>query len=573
MHNRRRKTIIIHVSSISTLFALSVLVWFFFPTVLKVISPTRYVHYSFARTGEILSAEASAINDFFRLPDLSDSDIKQLSADLNNMTIDLSYGHRDIVSINMNNHNIGVDLLHDIDAKQASLDFTTGWNGEVFLLSMFADMNQVALGLDDRISWVVNTSTFGKDLSRIGLPIDEDMDLDLGFIFPDVISKDTKEEVATIIEDFIKSLNFRKNNEVDNLTEFSGVIMTTALEGPDFKTFLNEITDCLYGQNERGIELKRSIMQLNNESHDLTVFICNAHIIRAVQLDISTGVDTILSVSIQLADEQNLLDHIVFDLIIQNAYDMHSYHINSKGKHVSTEQGFYNVTTITGFDTGTIQLTTELSNNGELYIETQIDDTKVLAVGSFNTTEESLDITLSTVEISIPFGYVRLSGDLDFAYGKASSTVHNITHNAYYLSDFDIYHFSLLFQVIWDILKQDQTLMEMFGQPFINFTLDYVLGEQLGAQIIDIFGERTTDIMDIIVHLFSRNKPVTGSDLLAELIGNLYGDLFSDTSESILNALVGDILPDGLTETIDDFLGDGIQSTFLNLIESLIVNR
>ena len=577
MLGKRKKTIMVLAIITGSLAVICTILWIFFPVILRALFPTWYTHYSLVRTNKILSAEVSVINDFFDFPDLSDSYTKHLAVDLSNMSAGLSYDKWDIAAIDLTKLNIGIDLLHDREEKQASLDLNAGWDGIDFPLTLFTDIDRVALGFDDKISWVANAKTFGKELAGLGLPVDEDMELDLGFLFPDVISEEAREESGNLAKSFFNSLKFKRCKDADNLAGYTGTAMTAVVDGQEFQAFLYDLIDCRYGQSDRGNQLKQRIDQMHAEQHELTLFINEMHHAQAVQADISTGFDSKVSALIQLAGEQNMLDNIIIDVSIQNSYGGDLYHINSSGLHVPTDGLFTSTTVISGFDNGTMHLYIETDNSGALFISTRTDSFTILATGQLGTTEDTINIMLNTVDLSASLGSIRLTGDLGLSYGNTTSHVHDITYNAYSISDFDFRQLRLLFQIIWDIIRQDRDLMEMFGQQFFSYVMSTMFGDRTGAAIMDILGDDIGDYLDLFDRLISSEsgdvKTLLGI-ILDSPFGNKLKDQLSDQRSNILDGILEGVLGENRSEEIADLLdkiiGDNIPPLLSDLLESVL---
>jgi len=565
MLGKHKKTITILAVVTGSLAVICTIIWIFFPVILRAIFPTWYTHYSLARTNKILSTEFSVINDFFAFPDLSDSYAKHLAADLSNMSASLSYNEWDITAIDLTKTDIRIDLLHDREEKQASLGLTVGWDGIDFPLTLFTDIDRVALGLDDKISWVADAKTLGRELAGLGFPVDEDMELDLGFLFPDVISEEAREESGNLTKTFFRSLKFKRCKDADSLAGFTGTATTAVVDGQEFQAFLYDLIDCRYGLSDRGNELKQCIEPMYAEHHELTLFISETHHAQAVQADISTGFDSKVSVLIQLAGEQNMLDNVIIDVSIQNSYGGESYHINSSGLHVPTDGMFTSTTVISGFDIGTVHLLTETYKSGALSISTRTDNFTIFATGRLGTTEDTINIMLNTVDLSASPASVRLAGDLSFSYGNASSHVHDITHNAYRISDFDFRQLSLLSQIIWDIIRQDRELIEMFGQQFSNFMLSTMFGDRTSAVIMDMLGDDIGDYLDLFDRLISSESGDVEALLgiiLDSPIGNKVKDQLSDQYSNILDyvleGILGETTSEKIADLLDEIIGDYI---------------
>jgi hypothetical protein len=485
--------------------------------------------------------EISAINSFFDFPDLSDSDVLHFSADIENLSVALSYDEWDIGAIDLTKLTFGADLIHDRDAKQASLDLVTGWDGVDFPLTLFTNTDQIALGFSDGTSWIVNASTFGKELAGLGLPVDENLELDLGFLFPDIISTGEREKTDTGIYDFFMSLRFRKDNDVDFFPEFNATAMTARIEGSAFHSFLNNVVDNMFGTSGYAIELKRNIEHIYTENHEFTVYICQAHIIRAIRLNALTGNDTNLLLTVRLEGEQSMLDHILVDVTIQNSNGTQSYHADSKGIHVPVNDVFTSSIVIDGFETGKAEISAELNAAGSMFFSIQSDSCSIIVSGLLSTAEESVHISFGSVDVSSYFGSVCLSGDLDFSFGAASSKVHDITDYAQSIADFELQHFIVPVQILWNILRQDQALTDIFGHQFITFIIDALLGEQVSAFAIDILGDRIFDAMDIIIYLLGDETGINVSSIFSiinELYGSQIGGWVVDNIDNVISYII-----------------------------------
>ena len=552
MFNIKRKTGIILAAIMAVVVILGIVVWVFFPVILRNVFPTMYTYYALSRTAGVLSDELSEIGEFFDFPDLSDSDVKRLSVELDGISAGLGYGRWDATVVNLPKLSVGIELLHDREAKQASLDLYAGWDNRTILLTLFTNVEQVAFGLGDNASWVVDSKDFGKELARLGLPVHEEMELDLGFLFPDVISDEERADALKIFMDFSKSLRFRRNKNTDFPIGFEGSAMTTVIDGESFRAFLHDLMDSPFGKSSMNAEILESVLQSSGGDHELTFFIGKDNIIQAVQADFMMENNSMASVMIQLTGEQNMLDGIIIEVNISNDLGRRSYSIESNGRHVPVGGVFTNTTIFRGFDFGEIQLDTEINNNGALSIAMQSGSFTTVVSGLYYTTSELIGVALNTVEVHTPYGFLSLDGGLNLEFGNAATGVRDITINAYNLADFewDFAHFRLLFQIVWEVLLQDQTLMDMFGQQFIDLVLRSLLGDQLGSFIMDLLGDQIVEVMDLLITQIGDVADLIG-DIIREQIGNI-GDAIGDLIEDIVPERLRDLLDEIFRQRIPD---------------------
>ena len=552
----KRKTIIIIAISVCLVNITGILIWLFFPAILRSISPTLYTGYAFNETKKVISTELSEINNFFDFPDFLDSDIKQLTIDLNNINADISYGGVKSPDIDLTKLDIGIDILYDRVAKQASLGLNTGWDGNSFMLTLFTNVEQIALELNDDSAWVVNAGSFGNELDEIGLNVDKDMELDLGFLFPDIISDEAKENTLQIAAEFFKALKFRRDRDSDYFDKSNGTTMTTIISGIELQDFFNDLIESYYGQSEMGNELRHFIQQTEYTDYKLDIFINNNHIIQAILLSVITDTDTDMIFSLQLPEELNLLDHIILDINIRNDHGSHMYTLESKGRHVPVDGIFSNITTITGFDAGIIVVSSEIQKNGSFSFTTQVGLFSLDAGGSLCTDSETIMFSLHKLYVeAYQYGSLSLLGDMVLSYGKTSSVLRDISADAQAVADMEIGKFLPVFLIVWEILQQDQILMDMFSEPIFDFAVTFVFGDQLGSYINDYLDIHGAGILDTLFDLFSGHLSDAFSNILENImLDNLidmldgFGDYLSETIENRLNDL--------LSGLFDFFQGD-----------------
>jgi len=556
----KKKTIIIIAISACTVLISGILIWLFFPAILRGISPTLYTRYALNETHKVISTELSGINDFFEFPELSDDDIKHLAVDLSDISASINYGGFSSPHINLAKLDIGIDLLYDRAGKQASLDLRTGWDGSSFLLTIFTNVQQIALGVNDGTSWAVDAESIGRDLAKMGLPVDEDLELDLGFLFPDIISDEAKEKTHQIVADFFKSLKFGRDRNTEHITDSTAVVMTANIDGAEFQKFIGDMIESYFENSDRASELQRRFDHFNFVDFDLAVFIKDDHTIQAVRLSASAdpasadpAFETVLTV--QLAGEENMLDHIIVDVSIINNSISHTYTIESKGQHVPVDGVFTDTTIITGFDIGDVQLSSEIRKDESLSFTIQAGPVVLDASGLLNANDELISLTLHNLNIeSVRHGSLNLYGDIGFSYGIAASEINDITADAKNVADIEIFKFLPLFMIVWEVLQQDQILMEMFGEPIYDLVVSFVLGDRLGSYITDYLDISGTGILDTLFDLFGGQL----SDAFGSILENL---MLDNLSEILVN--FGDFLNETVSDRLDD-LFSGLFDFFQN---------
>ena len=554
MFGLQKKTIIILAALISFVILAGILIWIFFPVILRWISPTLYTRYAFNETGKMIQTELIEINEFFGFPEFSDSDIKHFSAGLKDISAGISYGGFSSPDINLSKIDIGATLLYDRADKKASLDFSAGWDGSAFLMTLFTNVEQIALGINKDTSWVVNAKSFGKELAGIGLPVDEKLELDLAFLFPDIISDEVKENALLLAADFFKSLKFSRVRSFDHFTGPDGILMTTVIGGEDFQDFITEMIDCYFGRSDTGDYLRSSVLHVDSTDYELAVFINKNHIVQAVKLssyvkpDSDYDSERDLYISLQFPDPQNLLDHIVFDISIIKNDIRHDFSLESKGRHVPVDGVITDTTTITGFDIGDVLLRSEIREEGSLSISVQTGSFTLNTDGSLNITDNNVGLALSSLDMEfLRHLSLNLSGDLTLSYGIAASELNDITIGAQSISDVEIFKFLPLFMIVWEILQQDHILMDMVGEPLYDLVLSFVFGNKLGSFINDFIDISGVGILDTLFDLFGGQ--------LSEVFSELLESLMLDNLAGILNSF-GDFINETIGERLNDLFAD-----------------
>ena len=530
---QKKKIIIISSIAGGSLVVLGLLIWLLFPVLLRAFSPTLYTQYSLVRTGNVLSAEAKKIDNFFGFPDFSDSGATRVAVDIDGLSAGLSFGNFNTPRLDLSKLNLGVEVLHDRDDKQALLNLRAGWDEKAFNLALFANTKQIALGFTGQTSFVINQKTFGKELAGLGLPIDEEMELDLGFLFPDALSDEEKEEVLTSIMDFVKSLKFKRNKDVSNPDVSGGVAMTATFDGTALKELLTELADLYYWQPYSEDNLYGMIRQIRSGEHELTFFIDRKHHIRAVQVDVSTDIYPNVSVSAQLTGAKNMLDYISLEVLLDDNRDKRSFTFKSEGQHIPVDGLFSSATAIDGFDIGKIRFDTELNEDGSLSISTNIGFASLTGTGRFYSADDIFGITLKSAELNaLPYISATLTGELGIEYGNDISELRDITIGAHDIADIEISNFFSLFQVIWEIVRQDQTLMDIIGKQLTDFIINSLLGNRLGAYVLDLLGDRPGEILSFINNLLSGEYGGI-MDLLRYIIGDQIGGVLDSLGEQL----------------------------------------
>jgi len=565
MLGKKRKIIIISSVSLASIIALSLVLWLFFPVILRAISPTWYTQYAFSRTGRALSAEFAEINDFFNFPDFSDSDVMQLTVDSSNHFANIDYGGLLSPGINLSKLNIGVDMLYDRSTKQASIDLHTGWDDKSFLITLYTNVRQIALGFNDNISWAVNADSIGKYLAGLGLPVDEELTLDLGLLFPDIIAQEKMEDVLVIVQDFFKSLKFSKNEDADYFIHDHGTVMTALICGNEFKNLVYDIVESYYGSSKTGDEIRQSIANLNTADHELTVHICNRHYIQAARVTVNTDTDSTVILTAQ-GFGPRILDHNLLEIKIGNDYNYNLYSLESKGQHVPVDDRIIGTTTISGFDTGEIQMSYDIEKDRSLSITAQIGQAAFDARGVLNVDDDKIDVNLHMCNIEMEFhqlGTVYLSGGLNITFGKASNEIRDITAGAHNIADFEIVELYPLLQIILDIITQNDVLIDIFGTQLNELILTTLFGEQFASYIIDILGGNAEDLLNLLNSLLDgRTDSILDllvgffSDRLFDGLGDLLGGDFIDSIIGQLGDILSNLLENGLPDNLSDLLGD-----------------
>jgi hypothetical protein len=263
---------------------------------------------------------------------------------------------------------------------------------------------------------------------------------------------------------------------------------------------------------------------------------------------------------------ENILDHILLDVRIGNDYSYITYSLESKGQHVPVDSSFTNTTTISGFDIGTIQMRSEIEKDRSLSITAQLGSFKFDARGSLHTDDDKIEVSLHScnIDLEIPqFGTVYLSGGLNITYGKASQEIRNIADGAHNIADFEIIQLYPLFQIVWNIITQDSTLLDIFGTQFYDMILTTLFGEQFASYITDILDDGAEGILDILNSLLDGRADnvldlLTGffGDRLFDGLGDFLGGDFIDNITGQLGDILNDILENDLLDNLGDWIGD-----------------
>jgi len=507
MFRKKRNIIILSAILLVLTAALGIILWFFFPVILRAVSPTRYTHYALARTGKILSAEIAEINDFFDFPDLSGSDVTHLTIDASGISANLSYGGLTVPGINLSNLGIGIDLLHDRGTKQASLDLYTSFNDNSFFLTLYTNVEQIALGINNDISWAVNADSIGKELAGLGLPVPEDFQLDLGFLFPDILDEGKMEDIAILLQDFIKSLKFIRNKSAGFFINEDGAVMTALISSSAFESLV----------------------------YELSVHITKDHIVQAARVTVNVNTDSTFILTAQLFGSQNMLNHILLDAKIGNDLSYSLYSLESKGQNVPVDNKIIGTTIINGFDTGEIQVSYDIEKDRALFITAQLGGAALDIKGALHTDDDKIGLNL--IDIHLIFnqvGTVKLSGNFDIAFGKASQEIRDLTDGAYNIADFEVFELFTLLQIVWDIIRQDQTLVDIIAPQLIDLILTHFLGNILSSILTDQFGEVFANLLSDVLHDIITEHFV---DILDIILNNDVLDNLSDLLGELLSWL------------------------------------
>ena len=490
----KRNTIIISAISLALLAILVTVIWLFFPIILRTISPTWYAQYAFVRTINIVREEITEVNDFFDFPDFSNSDIMRLTIDSSDISANVSYGGFFSPSVNLSNLNIGIDLLHDRNTKQASLDLNTSWGDNSFLLTLYTNVTQVAFGINDRVSWAANADSIGKEFASLELPVDEDLKLDLGFLFPDIADDSKAEDFLIPVQDFFMSLRFRRSESADYFANDNGTVVTALICGNELESLVHDIYS-LYGLSEANDELRDIIANISDSDHELTVLINEEHFVEAVHITVNVNTNSTVILTAQLLGTENMIDHILLDVRIEDEHSYQVYSLESKGQHVPVDSKLTNTTTIIGFDIGEIQICSEIREDRALSIAAQLGSTELDIEGVLHVGDDTIGLNLHNVNFELNwFGTFSMSGGFNISLGTTSQEIRDITSGAYNIADFETAEFYTLYQVMWDVIRQDQTLIEMFGRQLYDFVLTSLFGEQTASFLKEIFDDSVADV-------------------------------------------------------------------------------
>ncbi|MDR2599679.1 MAG: hypothetical protein LBC73_05330 [Oscillospiraceae bacterium] len=240
---RSRSKLLLFISIlISLIILISVLIWLFFPIILKTISPTWYTLYSLNNTIKTHNTKISTIEKIFDFSDSADSNTVQITADFSDITLTLDNNALNLydVPIDLSELHIKAKLLHGNSLKQASIDADISLNDLLLPITLYTDVDKTAFTLNDE-SWMVNNKDFGAELSSLGLPIADDIQLNLSFLFPDIYNDEDNMETVDRISDFVKSLRFNRNLIPNNIPLQNVVAMTTITEGFELTFFINDL--------------------------------------------------------------------------------------------------------------------------------------------------------------------------------------------------------------------------------------------------------------------------------------------------------------------------------------------
>jgi len=428
-----------------------------------------------------------------------------LTIDSSDISANVSYGGFFSPSVNLSNLNIGIDLLHDRNTKQASLDLNTSWGDNSFLLTLYANETQVAFGIDDNVSWAVNADSIGKELAGLGLPVDEDLEIDLGFLFPGFGGEGRDVDIPMLMENFVRLLTFVRSGGVRYFTNDDGTVVTARVCG----NALENLIYSFYGSSEADDEIRDSIANISASDHELTVFINKEHFVEAVHITVNVNTSSTVILTAQLLGTENMIDHILLDVRIEDEHSYQMYSLESKGQHVPTDSKFTNTTTISGFDIGEIHISSEIREGRELSIAAQLGSTEFDIEGVLYVGDDTIGLNLHNVNLEFNwFGTINMSGGFNIALGTTSQEIRDITSGAYNIADFETFEFYTLFQIVWDVVRQDRTLIEMIGTQLYDFVLTSLFGEQIASYIRDTFDDSVAEVLDRL------------NDLLAERVDN-----------------------------------------------------
>jgi len=525
MQSKKKKMIIITAIITVSLVILGMLVWLFFPVILRAVNPTWYTQYAIAKTGRTLSSEITELNSFLNNTNYSEADVIHMELGLSDISISIDAIDSVTLKPDLSKLNLGLDLLYDKTGKQASLDILTGWDDRSFVVTLFTNVQQLALGFNDDISWVVNTGSIGKELAGLGLPVDDDFALDLSFLFPEDEEDGIPDEIQAITRDFFKSLRFKRGDSADNFIGSDGTVMTAVIDGKELHDFLGDMIYNYFGETELGSDLRYIIRNTYIYEHELTLIINKEHIIQAVNITVNVDSDSSVEIAAQLSGEKYLLDHILLGITWKNGDARNFYSIGIKGHNIS--------------------------------------------------------IGLKQQEA------FELTGNLTLMIGEATQNIRDITVGAYNIADFSVLEFSDVFLILWDIIRHDDALFELFGEQIIDLVLSSLFGDQMGSFIHDLLDGSTDSMLDIIqaflsgqfdnvLNFFGGIGDVLGDiigDGILDGLGDFFGDLFGDGAlDDFLSSILGNIdmsAIDDLLENFGDMVTDFIDDTIADWLSQL----
>ncbi|MCL2002479.1 MAG: zinc ribbon domain-containing protein [Oscillospiraceae bacterium] len=462
----KKKRLPVIAAAVSAVILLGGLGWLLFPAILKAVNTDMYISYAFGRTGSVLSGELKSARRAFGIPDLPDGSVR-VATELNGvrLTNNSRWGTQEF---DLSKLQAGYDMLYDLDNKRTSLDIRAGWDGESVLLTLYADMQKIAAGFNDDVSWAVSTSAFGRELAALGLPVDEAMSLDLGFLFPETESTDGfEEDIAEIVEAFLKSLNFRENTSAEMPDGFRGSAMTAAVDDGALREMLEALADIYLDyvieamrpmenmipgvsfENEYRTmrdEMYRELRQIHLRDAELTLFINSRNIVSGIQLDVSEPGSSV-SISAHLLGEKNLIDHIQIKVSDRSGWDRNTATIDIQGQHVPVNGEFSSTLTVRGPNMDTIRVNTSIIGSGRMTVNALAGSDEIFSLtGRIRSTGDAFSFTLNSLDVDFGYEQVSLAGELTVTVSGDVSDIRDISRGAHSLADFDISQLKSLFQ-------------------------------------------------------------------------------------------------------------------------------
>jgi hypothetical protein len=480
----KSKKLPVIAAAASAVILLAGLGWLLFPTILKAVNTDAYIGYALTRTESTLSSELKSVQRGLGIPELSGGSYR-LAMDLNGISGSIYDRWSGSNSFDLSRLQAGYDLIYDLDSKRASLDVSAGWGGETVLLTLFADMQRIAAGYNNDVSWVAGTSSIGRELAGLGVPVDANMTLDMGFLFPEASAgEEWENEIGEILKTYMESLRFRDNPNADMPDGFRGSAMTATIDDADLQEMLMAIID-LYLEYMREVirtqdyilnaagtsadamiremrdQARRDIRNIRLRDAELTLFINSRNIVTGVQFDMSqSGTD--VSISAHLRGERNLIDNILIRISARDQYGRGTLTIESEGRHVPVNGEFSSTTTIRGSGSAaqavpeTIRIRTNINESGRLSFSVQAGPDEIISLtGRLRTASDSFSLTLNSVDVNFGYASVNLDGELTVLISSDVSGVRDITRNAHSLADFNISQLNGLIRAVERIIQQD----------------------------------------------------------------------------------------------------------------------